>query len=247
MKIQGSNSYSQINVGTEKSIEKNSDSPIKPVQKDSGPITVSISEEGMESYRKSLYGLEGFVQKNWEEEMASWNELKEILSKSEIDIVGSHFVEMLKLSRESGEQNTTGRDLDAYAQIYEKILKGYEEGTREIWIPDSTQKHPFRKLTMEEDIAALDKAFATTAKRSVFLYYEKEVGSALGEMLVGNENVQTPKRDEAYEDRLYNMMMEATEEYKKKFNSFMEPSKGMSSIIKQLYSTMKNMKPKFYD
>lgn len=49
--------------------------------------------------------------------------------------------------------------LKAYAESYDEIVRGYEEGTREVWVEDKNADSGVRKLTKEEDLVALDKAY----------------------------------------------------------------------------------------
>lgn len=46
-----------------------------------------------------------------------------------------------------------------YAESYDEIVRGYEDGTREVWVEDKNADGGVRKLTKEEDLAALDKAY----------------------------------------------------------------------------------------
>lgn len=63
--------------------------------------------------------------------------------------------------------------LGAYASIYDDIVKGYEAGTREVYVEDSESETGYRKLTMEEEISELDKAFAERTDR---FKHDYEVG-----------------------------------------------------------------------
>ena len=71
-----------------------------------------------------------------------------------------------------------GNLMKAYTHMYNKIIDGYNDGTREVWIKDNSTGDDFngiefmsngrieryRKLTMEEELAALDQAFEKYAK-----------------------------------------------------------------------------------
>lgn len=68
--------------------------------------------------------------------------------------------------------------MNAYTHMYNKIIDGYNDGTREVWIKDNSTGDDFngiefmsngrieryRKLTMEEELATLDHAFEKHAK-----------------------------------------------------------------------------------
>lgn len=49
--------------------------------------------------------------------------------------------------------------LSAYADMYDEIKRSYADGTREIYIADENAEFGYRKVTEEEEIAALDAAF----------------------------------------------------------------------------------------
>ena len=49
--------------------------------------------------------------------------------------------------------------LKVYASLYDEIVKGYEAGTRETYVEDENAEGGYRKLTMEEELAELDKAY----------------------------------------------------------------------------------------
>ena len=74
--------------------------------------------------------------------------------------------------------NHVGNLMEAYSYIYNKIVNGYSDGTREVWIKDNSTGDDFngiefisngrmeryRKLTMEEELATLDQAFEKYAQ-----------------------------------------------------------------------------------
>ena len=74
--------------------------------------------------------------------------------------------------------NHVGNLMEAYTYMYNKIVNGYSDGTREVWIKDNSTGDDFngiefisngrmeryRKLTMEEELATLDQAFEKYAQ-----------------------------------------------------------------------------------
>ena len=74
--------------------------------------------------------------------------------------------------------NHVGNLMEAYTYMYNKIVHGYSDGTREVWIKDNSTGDDFngiefisngrmeryRKLTMEEELATLDQAFEKYAQ-----------------------------------------------------------------------------------
>lgn len=124
---------------------------------------VTISEEGAKSYRDSLHHSEEYKASRYDER----RELKDILSKSVIDIAGEiesdlHLRYTGLNTKAGGEKcragDFAGNLLKAYTDIYQEIKKGYADGTREIWTADNSAKNGYRKVTEEEELAALDRA-----------------------------------------------------------------------------------------
>jgi hypothetical protein len=88
-----------------------------------------------------------------------------------------HYSEISDLLKADGRKRTLDEAatdmLSAYAKIYDNLVKAYANGTREVWIADSSvvddgnnenvrtdsSGHTYRKLTKEEDLAALDEAY----------------------------------------------------------------------------------------
>ena len=74
--------------------------------------------------------------------------------------------------------NHVGNLMEAYTYMYNKIVDGYSDGTREVWIKDNNtgddfngiefisngRMESYRKLTMEEELATLDQAFEKYAQ-----------------------------------------------------------------------------------
>ncbi len=125
------------------------------------PVKVSISKEGQEQYRKS-------IQENGGESYDSMMARREELLSGKIQPQMDYGFELgNKLSEIKGEDYTYRSTekkmtdmLEAYTQVYEEIAKGYEDGSRSIYVEDSTASDGYRKLTMEEEIASLDEAYA---------------------------------------------------------------------------------------
>lgn len=53
--------------------------------------------------------------------------------------------------------------IGAYANLYDEIVQGYQNGTRERYIEDEASATGYRKMTMEEELNGLDKAFQRAA------------------------------------------------------------------------------------
>ena len=54
----------------------------------------------------------------------------------------------------------------AYGNLYDEIVQGYKDGTIERYVEDETSETGFRRMTMEEELADLDKAFQSMADKA---------------------------------------------------------------------------------
>ena len=73
----------------------------------------------------------------------------------------------LKGQRESGgAYSLSDRAADyvrAYGNLYDEIVQGYKDGTAERYVEDGSSETGFRKMTLEEELADLDRAFGRMA------------------------------------------------------------------------------------
>ena len=51
----------------------------------------------------------------------------------------------------------------AYGNLYDEIVQGYKDGTAERYVEDENSETGFRKMTLDEELAGLDKAFQKMA------------------------------------------------------------------------------------
>lgn len=123
-------------------------------------VNVTISKEGIESLKNS-----GKAVRQKESIMQA--------SKSIGANYGYRLAEeagKLKGQRESGAAySLSDRAADyvrAYGNLYDEIVQGYKDGTIERYVEDTTSETGFRKMTMEEELADLDKAFQSVADKA---------------------------------------------------------------------------------
>ena len=131
----------------------------KPPQSDRA-VNVTISKEGIESLQnggKAAGQKESIMQ----------------VSKSIGTNYGYRLADeagKLKGQRESGgAYSLSDRAEDyvrAYGNLYDEIVQGYKDGTVERYVEDETSETGFRRMTMEEELAGLDKAFGRMADRA---------------------------------------------------------------------------------
>ena len=75
--------------------------------------------------------------------------------------------ETLKEQRKSGGTYSLSNKAEdyvrAYGNLYDEIVQGYQNGTRERYVEDDASETGYRKMTMEEELNELDKAFQRAA------------------------------------------------------------------------------------
>ncbi|MBR1599090.1 MAG: hypothetical protein IJ661_09295 [Lachnospiraceae bacterium] len=139
--------------------------------------TVNISDAGLKSYKEGILktsaaglqhndGKSGII-------MTDYNYL-----------FGSRMPSRYGEPDENGEyipryysvKETADNMLNTYEGLYDEIVKGHEAGTRDIYIEDSSSEKGYRKLTMEEELNELDKAY----QKYVDNYIEQKKNSIHG-------------------------------------------------------------------
>ena len=148
------------------------------------PVKVSISNEGLE--RSSS------LQQNKEETYESMMQRREILKKTRVMSYGYDLsmkaVELNDAASENGAKTLSVTDrangyISAYASMYDEIVRGYENGTREIYVEDEFGMH---RLTKEEELKALEEAY----KREVDDFVTMEKANEQAYAIVSQEMIK---------------------------------------------------------
>ena len=140
-----------------------------PQRKADNAVKVSISQEGIESYRKQIRekGTSGRVIAKGDKESII-RQAKQAASALSANAYGGE-LEKLKGQR-TGSAYGIADELEdsvrAYANLYDEIVRGYQNGTRERYVEDENSETGFRKMTMEEELSGLDRAFQKMADRA---------------------------------------------------------------------------------
>lgn len=141
-------------------------------KEDSG-VKISISQEGIESCRKQIRekGISGrVIAKGNKESMI--RQAKQATSALSANAYGGELageLEKLKGQRAGSTYSIADRVEDsvgAYGNLYDEIVQGYQNGTRERYVEDENSETGFRKMTMKEELNGLDRAFQKMADRA---------------------------------------------------------------------------------
>ena len=147
-------SYNQIGAVTNYVQEKASakDADRKTAEQ---PVSLSISNEGREHYRNSM-------QQSGQESYDAMIQRREQLKNEKLSLVDYGY----EISKRAGAGervlSAAGKAdgyVKAYAELYDEIVQGYEDGTREIYVEGENGPH---KLTKDEELDALDAAYRKT-------------------------------------------------------------------------------------
>lgn len=144
-----------------------------PQPKADNAVKVSISQEGIESYQKQTRekGISGRVVAKGNKESVI-RQAKQAASALSANTYGSELsgeMEKLQGQRAGGKYGIADQMEDsvrAYGNLYDEIVQGYQNGTRERYVEDENSETGFRKMTMEEELSGLDRAFQKMADRA---------------------------------------------------------------------------------
>lgn len=142
-------------------------SPQSVVSKDikkEEPIKIDISQEGREQYRKSL-SAHNQAKMGMESVKAHKNIIQHLSMDSDFESKFHKEAEMMSVAAREKETAITVKSkaenyFNTYTKVYDEIVRGYEAGTRETYV---SEDGGYRKLTKEEELSALDKAFGKIA------------------------------------------------------------------------------------
>ena len=164
----GNNLFQNVKATSQQEKEKAAPQP------QAEPVKVSISQEGIENYRKQLRerGMDGangkvIVKGEKDAVIRQAKRATSTLSANDYGNALARETEKLKGKRtDSSSYSISDRAEDsvrAYGNLYDEIAQGYQNGTRERYVENETSETGYRRLTMEEELDGLDKAFQKAA------------------------------------------------------------------------------------
>ncbi len=257
MKVQGSSTTSTLMTEYAFKKEQNENQTVWKQEDEWGqPVQVTFSEEGIESLRKKVVEIEG------EQTFTDFEKMKDIWSKSVIDLEGTYSMEMISAVRKakSEEKNQTEDEsikdkyyktaynyLEYYANKYDEIVKGYEDGTREFWVADQNSELGYRKVTKEDEIAALDKVYERNAEiQATFAIMEPIGRKAIHDSMVELGNIRKDKKnnteyvEEEPIEKLYERMMESRNIFKNRYSTTAtqgEENQNLTKLIDDIFKS----------
>ena len=144
-----------------------------PQPKADNAVKVSISQEGIESYRKQTRekGISGRIvaKGNKESVIRQAKQATSVLAANAYGGELSGEMEKLQGQRAGSTYGIADQMEDsvrAYGYLYDEIVQGYQNGTRERYVEDENSETGLRKMTMEEELSGLDRAFQKMADRA---------------------------------------------------------------------------------
>ena len=150
----------------------------KEMEANGVPVQVTISEEGMKSYRERITNGQSFKEVQEQRKLLLETKLSydmnykftlsakvNSLNEANLEASGTKY-----LSNEEKLDNI----MEAYTSLYEEIVQGYESGTRVINVVDETSENGYRTLTMQEELADLDNAYESVVNTAVSIMRQSE-------------------------------------------------------------------------
>ena len=209
------------------------------------PVRVSISQEGLE--RSS-------IQQNGQETYESMMQRREMLKKTRVMSYGYDLsmkaVELNDAASENGAKTLSVTDrangyISAYASMYDEIVRGYENGTREIYVEDEFGMH---RLTKEEELKALEEAYKREVDDFVTMEKANEQAyaivsqemikiasvSARSGVAVSEANDSKAMEQHKVPENLNGKMLSAADIFKQNYAAFNPDTDSLSQILSRV-------------
>lgn len=200
--------------------------------------SVEFSEEGMAALREKCRGISGDkVNMLYQREECPAVELDSTGADVWSQSLSVHRSASLRAIRESGQEygfeDIMAASLESYADLYEEINEGYDNGTREVWVADDMNGK--RKLTKEEEIERLNCAYQKEIEwQTMVMNSRKEMEKAKNITFSGSSSSSAPADSDnsADEKELSRLMNDMRNEYlAQRENGAYEKNMGQAKMI----------------
>lgn len=173
-------------------------------------VQVTISEEARQAYRNQIQSQNNVT---YEEMLKERGRLIDIGNKNFFEedygfAMGNKLAE-IKECKEGYRtwEEKSSELLEAYASIYDKIVQGYEDGSVSHYVMDENEENGYRRLSLEEELVALDRAYdgyasfyETQAKQSADVKKAFEDTIAKLDAIIHNRSEGLQQMKETYEN-----------------------------------------------
>lgn len=215
-------------------------------------VQITISEEGKQAYRSQVQSQDNIT---YEEMLKEREHIIDIGNKNfcEADY-GFAIGNKLAQYKEGKEGYRTweekGSDLlEAYASIYDEIVQGYKDGSVSHYVMDENEENGYRRLSLEEELAALDKAYdgyvsfyETQAKQSADVKKAFEDTIAKLDAISRNRSEGLQQMKETYEnmskEEIPENIAEKLSNARQSFWNLYSQNKGNNMDIKSLLANI---------
>ncbi len=239
------NAFNSTNkADTKKTAQKN-------VSSDSGSQTiVTISKESRDSYRKQVQEI-GTQKMTYEDIIKTRNSIKEASKSIQVDYDYQLAKEASAFKEQrSGTYSVSNRAEDyvkAYGNLYDQIVKGYQDGTIERYVEDKNSETGYRKMTMEEELSKLDEAYQKASDLAdIFAENAKKAAPAFKDMAekmskinssIANSYKKQSQTDDI-PDNIGQKMITVAQKWKDAYNISGSKTNSMESIMSIIKSTL---------
>lgn len=231
-------------------IFKSSSAQINPPNvlfaKDHRAVKFTLSKEGKEEYRKYIQN----KMRDSDSETGQVSDLSLDTILENIEVMKNHPINNITMIDSGLGHRCFDKPSDifkAYTKLYDEIVRGYQDGTRENYIADADAEYGWRKATLEDELAFLDEDFGkcliryeeqeerNTVIRAAILKCAKQLEKSGHGYLefVGKakklEREQTAPLPEDFVTQMRTAAKEFTKQYMKKFSQ-----QGIVNVTKLL-------------
>ncbi len=241
MKVTGNSQFHLPITGKMDSNPKKIGEQIKTDQ----PIKVDISKEAMSKYRASVQAKAGDSNRilDRHEELSN-----QIQSQIKLNFeMGSRLTTFTSGENEQHSAKEQSQDLlNVYASMYDEIVTGYENNSRERYTEDDSVEGGYRKLTMAEELDELDDSYKKYSNfiESIekqrneiapsFEEYTKQlekIGS-LKRTAVVNRMADTFSKREKLPDNVSGKLWDASRTFVQQYSDPTIRAKGLDTLLK---------------